>query len=87
MSMRFLSLLPLDDDAECTQIRSGSATGVVLVQWLALLPYSHKVPGSNPVGVGVSISLCGACLSLPVWSLSLSLPVWSLSVSLSPCGV
>ena len=77
MSMRFLSLLPLDDDAECTQIRSASSTGVVLAQWLALLPHSHKVPGSNPVGVCLSISLCGACLSLLVWSLP---------VSLSPCG-
>ena len=73
MSMRFLSLLQLDDNADCTQIRSASTTGVVLAQWLALLPHSHKVPGSNPVGVGLSISLCGACLSLLVWSLPVSL--------------
>ncbi|CAL8398963.1 unnamed protein product [Boreogadus saida] len=30
--MRFLSLLPLDDDAESTQIRSASTTRVVLAQ-------------------------------------------------------
>ena len=93
MSMRFLSLLPLDDDADCTQIRSASTTGVVLAQWLALLLHSPKVPGSNPVGVGLSLFSCGACLSLSpcvepvslsprVEPLCLSLPVWSLSLSL-----